>query len=213
MFYRLPLLRFHFLHEPCPSSILEPGNSKQAMTRYSEFVDRTLRSEGSLRKLFPKDISDRDAWRRLKEADDATVAGGSIGAPQAFEVVRGGLLYALDDLAGCHEFFQNTASDLVGYWHGMMHRREADFDNARYWFRRAGTLPFFPALHGRASEISTDMEKQYSWDPYLFTGNCEQHRFGADSEEGDLARLQRAEFDVVFDYSWRQARLGGTRSI
>jgi hypothetical protein len=85
------------------------------------------------------------------------VAGASIGVPPAFAVVRGGLLYALDDLAGCHEFFQSTANDLVSYWHGMMHRREADFDNARYWFRRAGALPFFDTLHSRAAEVSTDM--------------------------------------------------------
>jgi hypothetical protein len=183
------------------------------MTKYSEFVDRALQAEGLLRKLFPKDISDRDVWRRLKGADDASVAGGSIGVPQAFAVVRGGLLYALDDLAGCHEFFQNTASDLVSYWHGMMHRREADFDNARYWFRRSGALPFFDTLHRRTAEISTEMAKQMSWDPYLFTGQCEQHRFGADSDEGNLARLQKAEFDVVFDYSWRQARVDGAPSL
>src|SRR4029434_4448760 len=132
------------------------------------------------RKLFPTDISDRDAWRLLKTADDASVAGGSIGVPQAFAVVRGGLLYALDDLAGCHEFFQDTASTLVSYWHGMMHRREADFDNARYWYRRSGALPFFDTLHHEAGLISADMAKQLSWDPSLFTGNCEQQRFGAD---------------------------------
>ena len=49
-------------------------------------------------------------------------------------------------------------------------RREGDFDNARYWFRRSGTLPVFDALHSRAAEYSADMGKQLSWDPYLFTG-------------------------------------------
>jgi len=183
------------------------------MTQYSEFIDQTLRTEGLLRKLFPNDISDRAIWRRLKQADDATVAGGSIGVPPAFAIVRGGLLYACDDLSGSHEFFQDIAGDLVSYWHGMMHRREADFDNARYWFRRAGVLPFFVTLYSRAAEISTDMAKQTSWDPYLFTGECEQHRFGADSDESSLALLQRAEFDAVFDYSWRQARVGGAPSF
>jgi hypothetical protein len=177
------------------------------MTKYSEWVDRILRSEGLLRSLFPKDISDRELWRRLKAADDATLAGGEIGLQEAFAVVRGGLLYALDDLDGCHEFFQNTANDLVGYWHGMKHRRGGDFDNARSWFRRTGVLPFFDTLHSRASEISSDAAKQFSWDPYLFTGACEQHRFGDDSEVRDLVRLQRAEFDVVFDYTWRQAKV------
>src|SRR4029453_3450433 len=160
-----------------------------------------------LGKLFPQDISDRPAWRLVRDADDATVAGGSIGVSKAFPVVRGGLLYALDDLAGCHQFFQETASALVSYWHGMMHRREVDFDNARYWFRRAGALPFFDTLPPRAAAISADMAKQLSWDPYLFTGECEQRRFGADSDESELVRLQQAEFEVVFDYSWRQAKI------
>src|SRR5215207_6134807 len=127
------------------------------MTRYSELIDQTLRTERLLRKLVPSDISDRDVWRRVQQSDDAALAGGTIEVLQSFDVVRGGLLYALDDLKGCHHFFQNTASDLVGYWHGMMHRREADFDNSRYWFRRSGILPFFDTLHHRASEISAEL--------------------------------------------------------
>jgi len=168
------------------------------MTRYSEFTDRILRSEGLLRKLFPKDISNREAWRLVRDADNATVAG----------IVRGGLLYALDDLAGCHEFFQDTAIPLVSYWHGMMHRREADFENARYWFRRSGALPFFDTLHHKAALISADVAKQLSWDPYLFTGNCEQQRFGGELSEPELVKVQQAEFEVVFDYSWRQGKSG-----
>lgn len=178
------------------------------MTRYSEFTDRILRIDGLLGKLFPNAISDLAVWRLTKDAEDAIIAGAPIGVPKAFAVVRGGLLYGLDDLAGCHEFFQDTANDLVSYWHGMMHRREADFDNARYWFRRSGTLPFFETLHHRAALISADLAKQPSWDPYLFTGQCEQQRFGADFEGTELIQLQRAEFEVVFDYSWRQSKVG-----
>jgi hypothetical protein len=177
------------------------------MTTYSELIDRILRTEGLLRTLVPPDISDRAAWRRLQQTDDPTLAGGTIDDPPAFDIVRGALLYSLDDLSGCHHFFQDTARDLVGYWHGMMHRREADFDNARYWFRRSGKLPFFDTLHRRASAISPDVAQQDSWDPYLFAGQCEQHRFGADSDIQELLRLQRAEFDVVFDYTWRQAKV------
>jgi hypothetical protein len=178
------------------------------MTRYPDFVDRVFLAEGLLEKLVPKDISDREVWRRVRDADDATIAGGPIGDAASFGLVRGGLLYALDDLDGSHQYFQDQSSDLGSYWHGMMHRREGDFDNARYWFRRAGTLPFFDNAHHAAAQFSADMAKQSGWDPYLFTGLCEQHRFGADDEANELARLQRAEFDVVFDYTWRQAKIG-----
>lgn len=165
-------------------------------------------AEGLLGKLLPKDIADREAWRRVKGADDATLAGKPIGDAGAFALVRGGLLYALDDLDGCHAFFQDAKGDLGSYWHGMMHRREGDFDNARYWFRRAGALPVFGELHRAAANASPDMAKQLSWDPYLFTGLCEQNRFGAEDEAKELTRLQRAEFDVLFDYSWRHAKIG-----
>lgn len=178
------------------------------MPTYPDLIERAFLAEDLLRKLTPKDIADRDIWRRVKEADDATVAGGPIGDARVFALVRGGLLYALDDLDGCHQFFQDAGSDLGSYWHGMMHRREGDFDNARYWFRRAGKLPFFDELHHEAAQFSADMSSQSSWDPYLFTGLCEQHRFGAEDESGELMKLQRAEFDVVFNYTWRQARVG-----
>lgn len=176
------------------------------MANYPDFIERVLLAEGLLKTLIPSDISDRQVWRRVRDADDATIAGGqAIKNPKLFRLVHGALLYALDDLDGCHQFFQDEGSDLGSYWHGMMHRREGDFDNARYWFRRSGTLPFYDNLHSQAAQFSPDMAKQLSWDPYLFTGQCEQAKFGAEDERGELPRLQRVEFDVVFDYTWRQS--------
>ena len=118
--------------------------------------------------------------------------------------MRGALFYAVDALDAGHRIFQDAPGDLGSYWHGMMHRREGDFDNARYWFRRAGALPFFKKLHRSAGEVSPLVARQVSWDPYLFAGECEQARFGAENAE-ECAKVQRAEFDALFDYTWRQA--------
>ena len=69
-------------------------------------------------------------------------------------------------------------------------------------------LPFFGELHGVASNYSADMARQSNWDPYLFTGECEQARFGETDGLKELAEVQRLEFEVLFDYCWRQSELG-----
>lgn len=174
------------------------------MKSYSGFIDSVLRAEKLLERLTPSEPLDWDLARKIRESDDATITGGkSIGVGSAFALVRGGLLYAVDALDPAHAIFQEASGDLGSYWHGMMHRREADFENARYWFRRAGAQPFFNALHGAASEVSPDMARQSNWDPYLFTGQCEQVRHGAEELAGEMAKLQRIEFEAIFDYSWR----------
>jgi hypothetical protein len=48
------------------------------------------------------------------------------------------------------------------------------------------------------------MARQSNWDPYLFTGECEKAKFGAENV-AELLALQRVEFDAAFDYTWRQA--------
>jgi hypothetical protein len=52
-------------------------------------------------------------------------------------LLEGFLLYALDDIHAAHAIFQEEDNFFASYGHGMMHRREGDFWNANYWFRRA----------------------------------------------------------------------------
>jgi hypothetical protein len=176
------------------------------MPIYSDFIDRIFLQDDLLAKLTPSETYSTDLLLRIRDADDATLAGEkAIGQPGNFSLVRGGLFNAVDAIHEAHTIFQDAKTDLGSYWHGVMHRREGDFDNARYWFRRAGSLPFFSALHRAASEFSADMAKQADWDPYLFTGQCEQARFGAEEIVAELVRLQRAEFETLFSYTWRQS--------
>ena len=44
----------------------------------------------------------------------------------------------LDDLHRAHEICQSMDDPLGAHLHAIVHRREGDFGNALYWYRRAG---------------------------------------------------------------------------
>ncbi len=178
------------------------------MNAYSDLIERVLIGDEVLVTLRPREPRNRELLRRILAADDAMLAGGKTAEnPATFALVRGGVLYALDALEESHAVFQAAHGDLGAYWHGMVHRREGDFDNARYWFRQAGVLPCFSRMHRDAAPYSPDMAKQLNWDPYLYTGQCEQERFGAEGLDRELRELQRVEFLTLLDYCLQESHL------
>jgi hypothetical protein len=57
-----------------------------------------------------------------------------------------GLWLLAGDLDRSHQVSQSLETMDGSYWHGIMHRREGDFWNAKYWFRRAAKHPVFEQL-------------------------------------------------------------------
>jgi hypothetical protein len=52
----------------------------------------------------------------------------------------------VDELERAHEICQSMDDATGAALHAIVHRREGDFSNALYWWRRAGD---HPALHGQ----------------------------------------------------------------
>ena len=82
-----------------------------------------------------------------------------------------------DFLDESHQLSQDLHSTEGSYWHGIMHRREPDYSNAKYWYRRFGDHPIFPELLEQAqaiganSDLTTQAEQLIAsphWDPYAF---------------------------------------------
>src|SRR5579884_3956805 len=66
---------------------------------------------------------------------------------------RAGLWLAFGFLDESHKISQDLHTAEGSYWHALMHRREPDFWNSKYWFRQVGAHPVFADLAKAAAEL------------------------------------------------------------
>jgi hypothetical protein len=85
----------------------------------------------------------------------------------------------VDDLARSHEIVQAIDMPLGAYWHGILHRREGDYSNAKYWLRKIGD-----------SSISIN-----GYSPCGFVDQCEA---ASGRNIPELVAIQRLEWEAVY---------------
>ena len=126
------------------------------------------------------------------------------------QVARAGLLLAAGGLEEAHAIVQQLETPEAYYWHGIVHRREPDWSNARYWFRRLGhhvVLDELTNLMKTDSMISTkESFPSMKWDPFTFVDLCEKCENGDHPElSGELLILQQCEIGKLLEYCFRRA--------
>jgi hypothetical protein len=103
-----------------------------------------------------------------------------------------------DRLDAAHDLAQQQGGtqdmDLI---HAILHRRQADRDNARSWLRRVGVHPSWKHLPPvAAAEGLTDLVRRGAWQADRFLARC----LSATGTAGALLRrLQAAELLAVLD--------------
>ena len=119
-----------------------------------------------------------------------------------------------DYLDESHKISQDIETLSGSFWHGIMHRREGDFSNAKYWFRRVGKHPVLDLVGQRAAEMAAVRGAESSgkklitggaWDPLAFIDLVESSVRGHGDARELCLDIQQAECELLFDYCYRAA--------
>jgi hypothetical protein len=116
-----------------------------------------------------------------------------------------GLWLYHDFLDESHAISQDLHEWYGSYWHGIMHRREPDPSNAKYWFRRVAANPVYEELARDAAELGVPVETG-TWDAFAFVDRCEQVRGSSSEAELMCRKVQDREMRLLIDLCFRLAQ-------
>jgi hypothetical protein len=164
----------------------------------------------------------REMLERLANSSlDVAFAPHKIANREMAQACLAGLWLRFNFLDESHAISQEIHNPTGSFWHGIMHRREPDYENSKYWFRRVGDHEVFPDLWQYANLIAgaQAVEKlepaaqflidQERWDPLRFVDLVAYVARDKVPHKMLCRQIQRKEWQLLFDFCYHQA-LGGT---
>lgn len=133
-------------------------------------------------------------------------------APDAVALIAG-LFQMHDCLDRSHSLSQTVEGQgrhaAGDYWHAIMHRREPDYGNSKYWYRHVGCHPVFDELAQRATEelASMDDPEAPTWSDRICGGGAWNAFAWVDFCEHVAPQRTSALHDVARRIQWLEMLL------
>ncbi len=155
-------------------------------------------------------IANRDLYASLQKLSlDNAFIDPIIDEDYAAACISGVWLWN-DFLDESHTISQEIHTTTGSFWHAIMHRRERDYSNSKYWFRKVSYHEVFDAVAQRAVLLAGGTD-QYglldgeTWDPYVFVDLCQQAANGDSAVLSYCQAVTRVEWELLFDYCYNRA--------
>jgi hypothetical protein len=153
----------------------------------------------------------RDGLELLKPSDVLAAPGADRDAAAA---ALAGLWLWHDFLHESHELSQSVETPTGSYWHAIMHRREGDFSNAKYWYRRVGNHLAMPSIAARVDVLTQSLPSDKAifrltaggWRPEAFVDLVEAVNADPNDARRQLAiDIGKIEWQTLFETTLREA--------
>lgn len=148
----------------------------------------------------------------IPDSDQASIADSV--------AIKAGLLLWHDAADASHQLSQSIEGlgkhHAGDYWHAILHRREPDYGNAKYWFRQFDLHPVMSEMIPYATRALQDvvdgqtwkgrLTGKGSWDPFAFVDLCEACAGSEGSPLGiAVRRIQAAEMQLLMAATYLDA--------
>jgi hypothetical protein len=172
-----------------------------AATAYARLVvDDSIGNEAArltLESLSPRDLID-----------------GPVVSPDDAAAVMSGLWLRHDWLDESHQISQKIETPTGSCWHAIMHRREGDFSNSKYWYNRCADHPLLQTIARHAADVINPHPADKSlfritalgWNPAAFVDLVQQvYQHPDDSRHRIAVAIQEIEWRLLFEHCTRAA--------
>ena len=118
-----------------------------------------------------------------------------------------------DDLYLSHELSQDINSSVGSWLHGCMHRREGDFSNSKYWYKKVGSHACFLKIARKFNEFLIQRFQSGEvklnslskvWNPFDFIDLCSEAGDVSTDIHSILKQAQLIELELLLEITMGQ---------